>query len=1034
MIKNKLIHKNIIKALSIGLSFAMVAQPITAMAAEDNNDNQSNANSSTIEEENDITDEAEDKANNILVEVKTAENTAKDATEPAKNVPSETVKNAGSILDNGIEIQNLEKNIADAITDLNLAEDFDNIAKDKAEKAEEQITIANESADKASELVEQAEKIVSDTQEVVDETKAIINNSSTAINNSNSVNEANQIYNNAETAVSNANTTVNEAEQKLTEINNNFKDVKDTYNEAVDKFNELNGEFNTAETGFDGKKTDASNGVAGAGTGINKIVTKAEDLEAAALQAKEEVENSGIAYIKNLEDAIINKLAEGKNIPFKGEGSYAEFVDAIVKYYYVPEMLEGEFINAEWHRFSGDYVYDNNEAKSTKGDVLNYCVITYKDIEGNEHQKILNYKIANSNKTNDANWPGVVIFEKTEHDVLDHHDVTLEDLEALENNEILTKKNDSYIKNEESYYKLSKESTTETLIEENENVEIVGEDKTEYVFENDKLVKIVKNDIVETTFTGASLDAQEACLEDEKSAEDAYKAELQRKINALEEGETLLIGEIEFTKDSIADLTGYSKTEKTSYSASGTFSEKFIDKVKKYTDKYEFTNGTYLLGIGENHNTDEITHYNEDDKVIIEYAKVTKVNNANYSWLYDAIISWGNDKDTLEKKLTEKFAAEGKIFVGIDPTNWSIGTADVFIIDAQELATEFSAETEEEAEEAFYTEAEKHLSENAQLYNVNVLTKATTTYGYSALDYYIKKVFLKQNEIISTETFDLTQVNLETEYRNDNWYTGDVILLTQEKEVGMDYKTDGKQSYNKNDMMLNEEKSQITKDFRDTLQAAEDLAKQYQVIAEKAKEAQDKFKEAKKNVDILKNIIDNIETTASINSELTDFDENLEIKLTEALNKFEQIKKDRDDLVNKLTDLKNQLNNKISDLTREDDNAGTPPSNTDNGLNNISNQNQPPAQTSNDENVVPKEENIIPEADVALSNAPVIEVEKDGPAIVKNVYNENVALANAFAAEKHMNWAWLILLLILGTTGLELYYQHLKNKNEKNKK
>ena len=78
-------------------------------------------------------------------------------------------------------------------------------------------------------------------------------------------------------------------------------------------------------------------------------------------------------------------------------------------------MLHGEFVSSEWHRFSGDYVYDNNNVSSTQGDVLNYCVVTYKDSEGQEQQKILNYKISNGNRTNDKNWPGIVIFEKTQH-------------------------------------------------------------------------------------------------------------------------------------------------------------------------------------------------------------------------------------------------------------------------------------------------------------------------------------------------------------------------------------------------------------------------------------------------------------------------------------------------------------------------------------------------------------------------------------------------------------------------------------------
>ena len=920
MVKKSLINKNVIKALTIALSIAIANHPIVAMAAEDlstDSDNNSTEFSEEQEEE-DITDAAEEVANDAFDEINSAEDAADEVIAMTTDVPSETVKQAAEDLETEIKEDAPTADVEDAIDAINDAEDFNAVAESKAEDAEEQADITEEKAGEAEDLVSEAQELISNAEDAISDANDAIDQSAEEIENAKDVETAETSYTNAETAVNIATEVVENAETRIGEIKEAFDEVKEDYDDAVDAYNDLTGQFNTAEDSFDTNKDVALEEAGNSEASLEEIAAKAEALQAAALQAKEEVEDSDLSHLKDLEDSIQERLDNKQKVNFTGNGSFAEYCDAVVKDYVVSEIFGGEFVSAEWHRFSGDYTYENNNVKSTQGDVLNYCIVTYKDAEGEEHQKYINYKISNSNKTNDANWPGIVIFEKTEHDVLDHHDLTEEDVASLEDGEIIEKGDNSYIKEDDSYYKLA-EGVEEVLVEEDDNTVIGDNENVEYAFENNQLIKTVTNDVTVTTFTGATLDAKEATLSTEKDAEDAYKAALQAKINDLKDDESIVIGETEFTNTSTADLTGYTKTETTTYSATGTFSEKFTDKVNKYTDKYEFTNGTYLLGIGQNHETDEITHYQEGNKTVIEYAKVTKVNNSSYSWLYDAIIAWGSDKATLEQKLTDKFAAEGKIFVGIDPTNWSIGTADVFIIDAKELSTEATAETEEAALEAFEAAATEQLSEGAQLYNVNALAEATTKYGYNALNYYIKNVTLKENEIISTTTYDATKVNRTTEYRNDNWYTGDIILLTQDKEVGMDYKTDGKQAYNKNDMISDEAETLTTKNFRDALQAAEDLAQQYQDIADKAKEVQDKFLDAKDKITDLKTELEKVNTTASIDKDVVTFNADLEGELNQAIKDLEKIKQDKNDLADRLEELKDQLDEKIDELTPSSD-------------------------------------------------------------------------------------------------------------------
>ena len=1044
MIKKPIFGKNIIKALSIGLSLAIANQPIVAMAGENETPANSDSEHTFVENKEDVTDAAEEKAETISTEVNAAEEVAQEAAALAGDAPSEEVQEAGEALSDALaDEENVPStSINDVINALDSVENFETIAENKAESAEEQADIANSAVTKADGIVEDVEEIVADIQEKIENAEEVIEKSDKTIESAGDVLTAQKGYDDAKDAVDEVNTAIDNAEEKIEQAKTDLSEAKETYDDAVEEFNDLSGQFDIAEGSFDSNKELAGTEAENAGTSLEDLADKAGDLSAAALQAKADVENSDIAHIKALEDSITERLNNGESIPFTGKGSFAEYFDAVVKNYYVPEMLGGEFVSADWHRFSGNYIYENNNTKSTQGDVLNYCIVTYKDANGEEQKKILNYKISNGNKTNDAKWPGIVIFEKTEHTVLDGSDVTEAELETLDEG-ILEKKNNSYIKEEDKIYKLS-EGTEEVLVVEDDNTTIADkEDTVEYTFEDGKFIKTVKNDVTTTTFTGATLDGIACTLESETAAEDAYKAALQEKIDNLAEGESILIGETEFVKGSTADLTGYEKAELTEYSATGTFSEKFKDQVKRYTDKYVFTNGTYLLGIGEQHDYDEITHYDENNKITIEYAKVTKVNNSNYSWLYDAIVSWGSDKEILEKKLTEKFAKEGKIFVGIDPTNWSIGTADVFIIDAQELTLETNAATEDAATEAFEEAAKEKLSDNAELYNVNVLTKAVTTYGYNALNYYLKTMVLKKDEVISTITYDTTEVELKTEYRNDNWYTGNIVLLTQDKAEGMDYKTDGKQSYDKNNMISNEKETQDTKNFRDTLQAAEDLAAQYQAIAEKAQEAQQKFETAKGHVEELQNLINNINSKASIDKDIADFNASLD----KALADFEQVKKDRDTLVNKLNDLKTKLDNKIADLTKVVENSDDTPAEDTTIVDNETPRSRQPIVQNQEDNTETEEtensENNENENEAENTNGEGQEVNNEETTTVsestefEDITDGDVALADGIKEDVQMNVAFywlLLLLLILFTISMYAIHRQQQKKNKKDKK
>jgi len=1037
--KKTLINKKIIKALTIGLSLALSTESMTVMAAEDttpitNNDNEEAVNS-----------KMEEKTDEAYINIKKGEGEALEAIDQAQTVPSESVQETKEELEAEMDY-NIERKIDAPEVDVRKAygvsknaEGFAIIAENKAESAELQADITKEKVEDATDLVNQAKDLTDKANKKVEDTEKILDASSSVLEKISNEVELNQIYSDASAAVSNMNKTVEETEKELNNIKEKFDKDKAAYNEAVSAYTSLKSQFENAQDNFELNKDVAGIQANEAEDRLEDLISKTADLETAARKAKEDYLASGMGYVQALENSIATKLNNNQSVNFTGKGSYAELFDSIVEFYYVPQMLEGEFVNIEWHRYSGNYTYADG-TKSTQGDVLNYCTVTYLDKEGNTVQKNLNYKIANGNRTNDAKWPGIVIFEKTEHNALDNVELTTEELNTLNSTNSLEKNGIKYIKENNEYFKVAESGqekvyfTEETTTTTQKN--FIGEEKISYAFENGKLIKTVQRDVSTTTYTGASLSATSS-YDDEEQAQTAYKQELQKKIDALGDNDFIIINNKEFKKGDIADLTGYESTSKTTYSISGTFSEKYTDTMNRYSDKYVFSNGTYLLGIGEQHDYDEIAHYAENNKVIVEYAKVTKTNSASYSWLHDAIIGCGDDKEKLEKSLTEKFAKEGKIYVGIDPTDWNIGSASVYIIDAKSLSIDVIADDEETAKNEFSIKATEKINPNAKLYNVKTSVNATTAYSFKTLNYLVKNVLIEKDKIVAQTIYNTDKVNLVKEYRNDNWYTGNIILLTQDKAEGMDYKTDGKQPYNKDSMISDNAETQATRNFRDAVEFASDLAQKYQDIADKAKAANEDFIKAKQNVKDLQIAISKMKANSSIDKDITDFGD-LENQLKQALKDFEITKNKKDELNKKLADIKKTLDEKIKEIntveieTSGDDIPATILPLADAPLT-ITGNNNPTVQENNGA----ERDNLntnVDDNEIDNNNQQSEENPDDKRPSLTDIAQQTIALSDGIKENNETLSLWWILLIIILILAGGYGIHHYIKKEEKDKK
>jgi|GEM_PF-4670784 len=174
----------------------------------------------------------------------------------------------------------------------------------------------------------------------------------------------------------------------------------------------------------------------------------------------------------------------------------------------------------------------------------------------------------------------------------------------------------------------------------------------------------------------------------------------------------------------------------------------------------------------------------------------------------------------------------------------------------------------------------------------------------------VKHNMLNGTEISDEELAELTdeqKASLKVEFRNDNWYKGDLIIAEYD---GQNFRTDGKQTGSdavnpkSNKITVDEEKNNI---FREKADAAKDRITNYIDLLTKAQKAMDSAKAAKDEIDNIKNNIDALTGAKPTINELNEMSTGLQ-GYAEILQKAE---KDRDDLKIRLNELKGYIASKF---------------------------------------------------------------------------------------------------------------------------
>ena len=1050
--------------MAIGISaMLMASSPLTALAAEgegatpDGNDD----NNITVTPEAGIADQAQAEAKKAAEEAKQAEDKAhevkgevqegtKDAEaevgkeladdiwEANANIEAVTAENGSSIKEAGTDIENAD-------TQLEIAE-----AKDKSSDAE--LKRAEEAAKEAGQIAEDTADVMKDAQDKIDGQIEEIKGAST-------IEDANAAYEEAQKTADQAQA---DFDAKLVEYNN----AKAAYDEAAEK-------LAASEKAYEDAINSADANAAAAAEELKKAQANAAALADALSAAKDAVDKSAEGA---MDIAAKEKLTQEDNgLNWRNEDKL--FI-SIMQNYYLPEVLG----------IKGDTTVVRKQGKDNNS--MNYFEVTYTDENGVTQKKYYNFLMDDKDAKGDQkDQDNIVIFEKRLEEINWEKEQETNPDQYVVNGKVVSKDDLKKGLDEGTIVAVTDDAGKVTYVEKNDNdntiretlvsgSEITGTSTEDVIVDKDSqkeswsldektgnLIKTVTADVTTINYTGKTFTSDQSYETAEER--DAAAEKTRKELAPATSGKDATIKGTEntdytyvasgtyiptFTKTVDVKNEEVEKDEKTTWHGVATEAEAVAkvtkEQEKALRDKINDDDDLYLIGVSSDL---KVTGYTEDHwyddsdflvsgKVSATYAKVTKktVDQSTLGAIWDDLKALFGKGETANKKLEDAaraaIEADGGIFVSANWDDWRLGKATIRYVAGVNASTEekSSAQDAENAlKDAMLAEAKK--SGATGIYNVNTNTEeiAHTSYSYT-IDYLEKTSESKENKTIATETYADAAVLTGQIIQNLNYIQGN-IKLTQKNEK-----------------------------YRQFIENAKDLTEKYQKLLTEAQEAQAEVEDAQNAVDTLKDEIKKLKESRTGNLDaLTD----LEAKLTVAEQNRQAAEDSLNDINKKLDEAGDELEKVIDRLTPAPtpenpnggeggtDNGGTGTTDnsgagtTDNGgagetttvVTPLTLATAPTAQAT----VVAQNQAAAPVVQIADEAAPLADAvageaqktvqagsDKEETKEAVNIEEEAVPLADVSVADEQakMSWWWLLIVLVLGATGYEMYKKHNEKK------
>ena len=1079
-------NEKVIRAMAIGISaMLMASSPLTALAAEgEGNSSEGNEDKNiTVTPEAGVCDQAEAAAEAAKDSVKDAENKAtavksevagqvvagevKDAQgkDLAQDVLDANAKVEDKTVEGASSLKDAESAIENADTELGVAEANDKLSDAELNKAADAATNAEQTATEAKDAMQEAKDRVDGQIEVIKDAS--------------SVEEADAAYEEVRTTVDQAQV---DFDAKLAEYNT----AKTAYEEAAQKVADYENAYKDAVNSADANASAAAAELAAAQANAEALAKALEAAKGAVdksaagamdIADKEALTRGDNGLNWKNEDKLFISIMQNYYLPEKcgikgttevkriqGEDNntknYFEVTytdengNEQTKYYnYVMDdnqtskdnivIFEKRIEEVKWKEYQetnpDQYVKGNGDTISVsdveKGlnDGTIIAVDGKKVIKNDGTESII---ISDNNQETETGEVDTDVNEATEKESwkLDENGKLIKTVTADVTTITYT---DKTFSSSEQYQTEAKRDEAAAKKEQEledaagKNVTVTGTEKTDYTYSGNGTYiptftknVYIKNEEVEWKHT-------------DKITDYGVKTEAEAVAKVTKEQETDLRNQIE-DDDDLYFIGINSNLAVTGYAPAG-----FLD------DEDFLVSGT----------------------VSATYAKVTKktVDQSTFGSLWNDIKALFGKGEATNKKLEEAarnaVEADGGIFVSANWDDWKFGKATIRYVAGVSVKTDEKSSAEEAqnaVQDAALAQAKAGDKTVTGVYNVKTAkpdTIAHTSYSYK-IDYLEKTGEEKENKVVRTETYENAEILTGQIIQNLNYYDKK-ILLTQNNEDYHQFVDDAKA---------------LTEKYQKLLGDAQDAQKDVET-------AQGKVDELKKEIEALKNDrTSNLAALEALEEKLTVAEQNkkdAEDTLNEILDSLDEAGGELDRVIERLTPTPAPATPAPATPAPATPAPATPapatpaPATPAPATPAPAQQENTPAASTDDNDTDNEEtgnEGQSVAAPVVFTNAPVVQaasvtqnqaaaqgavqiadeaaplaanVAENGqggaaqtevkePEVTETVQiaDEEVPLADVSVENEQakMPWWWLLIVLVLGTAGYEMYKKHNEKK------
>ncbi|MBO4808069.1 MAG: hypothetical protein J5537_03440, partial [Lachnospiraceae bacterium] len=321
MVKKNLVNKNVVRALSIGLSLAMASQPLTAMAAGETSDTPTTepvegspvaGPADDAKEEKPATQAAEvmgeavDIKDTFMPVVAAIQETndaidavnAANAQAPlqielgvnkeAADLSREADSNFNHISDVAEKDLALTGDLAGAVAQDFIKDNLESQVEDKVDARNK--TLTNEEKTGVNDIVDKADELLDNTEETLTAAEQQLETSKDIIANTSDPAVAGPAYEAAKQKVDEANDAVNKAETDLAQLESDYAEAETKFNDADEEYRTLKGQYENAYNAYISYVNAAGRDAQSLDRELERLEKEANDLYKAANAAKERVD------------------------------------------------------------------------------------------------------------------------------------------------------------------------------------------------------------------------------------------------------------------------------------------------------------------------------------------------------------------------------------------------------------------------------------------------------------------------------------------------------------------------------------------------------------------------------------------------------------------------------------------------------------------------------------------------------------------------------------------------------------------------